>query len=124
MFKVNRVSPNRLDIELGGKLDSEAMTRALDALVEQSAGMSHGRMLFDVAHYELPTLGAFRVELSQMPRMFRFIRQFRRAAVLADAGWLKAASEIEGLLIPGLEIKAFDRDDRDAAETWLDSPMP
>ncbi len=123
MFKVERISPNRLDIEFGGKLDSEAMAVALDSLVEKSVGISNGRMLFDVARYELPTLGAFKVELSQMPRMFRFIRQFRRAAVLADAGWLKTASEIEGLLIPGLEIKAFARSEREAAETWLDSPM-
>ncbi|KAA9131827.1 STAS/SEC14 domain-containing protein [Marinihelvus fidelis] len=123
MLKVERVSPNRLDIELGGKMDSEAMRVALDALVDKSAGIQNGRMLFDVASYALPTFGALRVEFSQMPRMFRFIRQFRRAAVLADAGWLKAASEIEGLLIPGLEIKAFSREQRTEAEQWLDSPI-
>jgi len=31
----------------------------------------------------------------------------------------KLDSEIEGTLIPGLEIKAFDLDEADEAERWL-----
>jgi hypothetical protein len=38
---------------------------------------------------------------------------------LSDKTWLKKASELEGILIPGLEIKAFDRDQKSEAEAWL-----
>lgn len=51
--------------------------------------------------------------------MLGLVRRFRKAAVLTDKTWLKKVSEFEGMLIPGLEIKAFPLDQREAAETWL-----
>jgi hypothetical protein len=33
--------------------------------------------------------------------------------------WLKKVSEFEGALFPGLEIKAFDTDQKVEAEAWL-----
>ena len=46
--------------------------------------------------------------------MFGLIRKFDRCAVLADQKWLKTISEIEGALIPGLDIKGFNTDEEAA----------
>jgi len=35
--------------------------------------------------------------------------------------WLKKVSELEGALFPGLEIKAFNREQKIEAEAWLSS---
>ena len=51
--------------------------------------------------------------------MLGLMKKFNRAAVLTDKAWLKKISEFEGALFPGLEIKAFDRDQRAEAEAWL-----
>ena len=48
-------------------------------------------------------------------------KKIDRAAVLTEKTWLKKASEFEGALIPGLEIKAFDRDQIAEAEAWISS---
>ncbi|MCP4341496.1 MAG: STAS/SEC14 domain-containing protein, partial [Desulfobulbaceae bacterium] len=69
--------------------------------------------------FHIPSLGAIRIELSRLPSMFGLIRKFVRAAVLSDKMWIQKVSELEGALIPGLEIKAFDRDQREEAEAWL-----
>ncbi|NIA20233.1 MAG: hypothetical protein GWP07_07380, partial [Xanthomonadaceae bacterium] len=45
--------------------------------------------------------------------------KFDRAAVLTDKIWIQKASELEGLLYPNLEIKAFNRDQKEEAEAWL-----
>ena len=119
MFHVVANGPNRIDIEFGGKLDSEEMKVALDELVSKSEGIEHGRMLYRVNDFKIPTLGAIAVEFSRLPKMFRLIGKFDRAAVLADKEWVQKASEIEGALIPGLEIKAFDLDEANEAERWL-----
>ncbi len=121
MIKIERVSENRLDIEMSGKLDSEGMAKALDELVEKSEGIENGKMLYDVIEYKLPTIDAIILEFKRMPKMFDFIKRFRRAAVLSDKTWLKTISELEGKLMPDLEIKAFDREERAAAEQWLKS---
>ena len=106
---------------MSGKLDSEGMAKALDELVEKSEGIENGKMLYDVIEYKLPTIDAIILEFKRLPKMFDFIKRFRRAAVLSDKIWLKTISELEGKLMPGLEIKAFDREQRAAAELWLES---
>ena len=121
MFKVTEHGINRLDIEMSGKLNSEEMKTALDELVSKSESIENGRMLYDVIDFHLPSLGAIGIEISRLPSMFRLMKKFKRAAVLTDKTWLKRASKFEGAFIPGLEIKAFNRDQKEAAETWLSS---
>jgi len=120
MFEITLKGPDRLDIQYSGKLDTESMKSALD-FINQSEGIEHGKMLFTVGEYAQPTLGAIAIEMSYIPQMFKFIKQFDRAAILADQDWLKKISELEGLLIPGLEIKAFNRNEEAEAEAWLNS---
>lgn len=120
---MHRITPNganRLDIELDGKLDAEEMRSMLDELVFASASIEHGRMLYRISNFHLPSLGALGVEVARLPSLFRLVRRFDRVAVLADRNWLKKLSEIEGALFPGLEVRGFDPDQRAEAETWLE----
>jgi len=121
VFKVTLNGINRLDIELSGKLNSGEMRTALDELVSKSENMENGKMLYDVVEFHLPSLGAIGIEFSRLPAMFKLMRKFDRAAVLTDKTWIKKVSEFEGFLFPGLEIKAFNRDQREEAESWLES---
>ena len=121
MFKVTPNGTNRVDIELSGKLDSDEMRFALEELISETASIEHGRMLYRIDDFEFPTFGAIGIELSRLPELLRVIGKFDRAAVLVDKRWIKKASEIEGALMPGLEIKAFDRDQEEEAEAWLAS---
>ena len=119
MFTVTPNGPNRIDIEFSGKLDSDEMKLALDELASNAEGVENGRILYRVGKFKLPTLGAIAIQFSRLPSMFGLIRKFDRCAVLADQKWLKTVSEIEGALIPGLEIKGFSLDEEAAAEAWL-----
>jgi hypothetical protein len=119
MITITRKGQGRLDIEMRGKLDAEEMKGVLDELVRKSEDIENGVMLYDVIDYHLPSLGAIGIELSRLPAMLRLMKKFHRTAVLSDKAWLKKASELEGTLFPGLEIKAFDRDQREDAEAWL-----
>ena len=119
MFKVTKIAEDRLGIEMSGKLDSKAMEDALDELTHQVEGIENGKLLYDVVDFHLPTLSAIIVEFARLPSMLGLMKRFRKAAVLTDKAWLQTASEIEGALFPGLEIKAFKRDQRVDAEAWL-----
>lgn len=121
MFKVIQNGMNRLDIEMSGKLDAEAMKTALDELVSKSKDVENGKMLYEIIDFHLPSLGAIVIEFSRLPSMFGLMKQFDRVAVLTDKAWLQKVSELEGALYPGLEIKAFTRDQKLEAEAWLSS---
>ena len=119
MYKVKRTGENRLDIEMSGKLSSDEMKVTLSELVAKSEGIENGVMLYDVIDFHLPSLAAIGVELSRLPSMLGFAKKFRRAAVLTDKAWLRKMSEVEGFLYPGLEVKAFGREQTAEAENWL-----
>ena len=121
MFKITPNGVNRLDIEMSGKLNSEDMKIVLDEFISKSKNISNGRLLYKIIEFHLPTLGAIAIEFSRLPAMFGLMKKFDRAAVLTDKMWLKKVSEFEGALYPGLDIKAFNRDQKEEAETWLSS---
>ena len=123
MFQVTRNGDNRLDVDFAGKLDSTEMRATLDELEQKAQGIEHGRMLYRIGEFKLPTLGAIGVEISRLPQMIRFARRFARMAVIADKPWVRKASQIEGALIPGLTVKAFERGQEARAENWLQSPQ-
>lgn len=120
MFYVSRIGDSRIDVDFSGKLDGNEMRFALDELMRKSEGISHGRMLFRIGDFDFPTLGAVGVELSRMPQLFRFIRRFDRCAVVCAKEWVRKTSEIEGALIPGMTIKAFDEGQTTEAHQWLE----
>lgn len=121
MFQVTRHGENRIDVDFAGKLNRDDMRAALDQLTQQSEGIEHGRMLYRIGNFSMPTLGAIGVELAHIPQLFRVARRFDRMAVVADKEWLRKASELEGALIPGLQVKAFDSVQEAQAEAWLQS---
>jgi len=121
MFTVRKTAPNRLDLEFSGKLDADGMRRALDDLMAKSDGIEHGCILYRIADFDLPSFGAIGVELARLPELFRLIKKFDRVAVLAQQSWVQRASEVEGALVPGLDVRAFGLDARAEAEAWLAS---
>ena len=120
MLNVSKLPANRVDIELSGALDADAMRSALDHLIEESEGVSHGKMLYRISDFEMPTLGAMAVELYRMPKLFSLIGKFEKCAVISDAAWIRTAAEIEGAVFRSIEIKSFALADTEAAEAWLD----
>lgn len=122
MFQISKPAPNRLDLELSGTIDADAMRAALDDLIEKSADIEHGRMLYVMPEMAWPTLSAFAVEMSRVPKLFGLLSHFERAAVLSDAGWIKSIAEFKGAIFPGIEIRGFDMSEKAAAEAWLAEP--
>jgi hypothetical protein len=124
MLSITKISANRVDIEFSGSIDADIMRTALDDLIAKSEGVSHGQMLYKISNFALPTMGALGVEMTRLPKLFGLLAKFDKCAVVSDTGWLRTAATIEGVLFPGIDIKAFEYDEIDAAEAWLASSEP
>lgn len=124
MFIISENGKNRIDITLSGKLDAAEMRSLLDELVEHSAQIDNGLILYDLIDFHLPSLAAIAIEISRLPELFKLIKQFHRVAVLADQAWVRKIGELEGELLPELEIRSFTREQREAAEEWLQHKAP
>lgn len=121
MLTITKPEPNRVDIDLSGKISSDEMAKGLDELLELSQDVNNGVMLYTITSFAFPDFGAIAVEMARLPKLFSLLGRFDRCAVLSDAAWLRTAAEVEGALLPGLEIKSFDLTDREKAEAWLKS---
>ncbi|WP_342077047.1 STAS/SEC14 domain-containing protein [Yoonia sp. SS1-5] len=121
MLKVTKPAPNRLDIQLEGTMDAEKMRHGLDTLLRLSADINQGVMMYRIKGFTMPTLGALGVEFGYLPKLMGLVGRFDKCAVCCDTAWIRTAAEVEGAIIPGLDIKTFDLDDRDGAEAWLAS---
>ncbi|MGH1444504.1 MAG: STAS/SEC14 domain-containing protein [Cognatishimia sp.] len=119
VFNITKQSPDRLDIELFGTLNTDDMRLGLDELIEQSEDIKNGKMLYKIKDFTMPTIGAIGVEFTRLSKLFGLLGKFDKCAVLSDASWIRTAAEIEGAIFPGIEIKSFPLDDVKAAEDWL-----
>lgn len=119
MFNITKPRADRVDIELRGSLDADAMQTALDDLIVKSEDITNGRMLYKISEFSFPTLGAIGVEFTRLPQLFGLLGKFDKCAVLCDTQWLRNAAAIEGALFPGIEIKSFEFDEIEKAEAWL-----
>ncbi|WP_193173471.1 SpoIIAA family protein [Nisaea nitritireducens] len=124
MIKITKTAPNRIDMEFDGtSIDEDTMRNAIEELIEKSEGIEHGQLLYRLHHFPWPSLSAIAVKLGHLPKLFGLLGKFDRCAVLSDEAWLRKAADIEGALIPGLEMKGFEMDQTEAAETWLSAPL-
>ncbi len=119
MFTVTKTNDERIELSISGKIDSDEMTKGMDDLFALSDGFKDGQMLYRVTDIEMPTLGAFGVELHRIPKMFSLVTRFDRIAVICDQSWVRTGAEIEGIMIPGITIKGFVSADEAKAEAWL-----
>ena len=106
MFQVKRIGDERLEMDVAGKMDKEGMRTGLSALFTQAQGIQHGQLLIRIGELEIPTAGAVGMELSHLPQLFRLTRQFDRCAIICAREWIRKMGEIEGAIIPGLEVKS------------------
>ena len=118
MYKIEKVSDNRLDITFIGQMDDTGMKAFIAELLEVSQGCTKGALIFRVEDFNFPTLGAIMVELSHLPKLLALVHKFDRCAVITDQQWVKVGSVIESWLVPGLKIKAFESNKEAEAITW------
>lgn len=119
MFELKEDPQGFVRMTISGKVEAGEMQAGLEAYLACLKDDRKTDFLYTITDFHLPTLEAWGIETRYIPMLFSSLSKVGKVAVLADASWLKIAAEIEGKLIPGLEIEAFDLGEDEAAVAWL-----
>ena len=119
VIKLTKSGKNFLELQLGGEITTEEMHEILNVFIDLSSQIEHGKILYTIYNFDFPSLDTIMVKVSRLPELFRLLKKYDRIAILTNKEWLQRVAELEGFLIPGLEIKAFDLDEKEKAEAWL-----
>jgi hypothetical protein len=119
MLTVNVKEANIISIEINGDIDAETMESGLNRLLELCDDLEQVRLLYRITQFKMPSLAALGVKFKILPKLFKLLGKIDHAAVLTDEGWIAKAAEIEGAIIPGLEIRSFSMEEEEAAMSYL-----
>lgn len=68
------------------------------------------------------TLDAVGTSFKRGAGLFARIGRVKRYAVVSDAGWIRTLAELEGAVIPGLEVRVYRTAEREDALAWASEP--
>lgn len=118
-IRVEEEAPAFLRLEVSGEIGATEMEAGLDAFFAAAEPLERFDMLYLVHDLRVPTLGAIRVELARLGRLWRLLPRFGRIALVADQGWVRAAARAESAIIPGITIRTFEPGEEAEARGWL-----
>ena len=56
--------------------------------------------------------------------LFGKLGRFGRVAVVADQGWIRAATKVESAMLPHVSYRVFEPGERDEAFAWVTGAAP
>lgn len=98
----------------GGELD--AVMDRLDAAMARHDKVHVFVETHSIDGIEIAGLGAY---MKRALPLLGKLGRFGRVAVVADQGWIRAATRIESAILPHVSYRVFEPEERDAALAWV-----
>ncbi|MGM8897002.1 MULTISPECIES: SpoIIAA family protein [unclassified Psychrobacter] len=127
-YLLTKHSNNHIELTINGKIHSDDMNRLLDEWVQATVSMvqadpntelQNATLLYRIDSFAMPSFSAVMDEMRRMPELWATMKYFGKMAVISEQQWLQKVAEIEGWMIPNLDIKGFNPDEESAAKVWL-----
>lgn len=107
-------------LTIAGKITGADLDRVMDRL--EAVMARHAKV-----HVFVETRGIDGIELSGLPAymgrafpLFGKLSHFGRVAVVADQGWIRAATRIESAMLPAISYRTFTPGEREAVLAWVE----
>lgn len=127
-YTLTQSGDTHIELTINGKVTSEDMKQLLDEWVQATAAMSqadpnenlqNATLLYRINNLAMPSFSAVMEEMKRMPELWATMKYFGKIAMISDQQWLQKVAEIEGWMMPKLDIKGFNADEELAAKVWL-----
>lgn len=118
MFRIAHSPDGLIEVHIDSTSDAAETEAALQHLIADIEAAEGSNLLVHMGPVGIPDISAFAVQLRHLPHLLRLLSRIDRIAVLSDQGWVRAGAEIDGLLLPGVDIRAWPNGDEAAARIW------
>lgn len=119
MITFLETAPDVLAVEVSSRIEEKDLDAILDRLEPMLDAHEKVHVFVEsrtIDGVDLPGLGRYAARA--MP-LFAKLKRFGRVAVVADQGWIRAATRIESAILPFLSYNTFLPEDRDIALEWV-----
>lgn len=99
-----------------GTLDPQA---AADWLTEAGQANDNVALRVELASDDFEDLAAVNKQFRQVGDVLRRAPHLEKCAVVTDSIFVRNTAKVEGSVIPGLEVRAFDSTEAEPADAWL-----
>lgn len=127
-YILTQPSKHHIELTINGKISSDDMKHLLDEWMQATASMNqtdsntelqNATLLYRINSFAMPSFSAVMDEMKRMPELWATMKYFGKMAVISEQQWLQKVAEIEGWMIPNLDVKGFNPDQESAARIWL-----
>ncbi|SKA35118.1 STAS/SEC14 domain-containing protein [Consotaella salsifontis] len=124
MLSVTPSPSNILIIETRGKLDGDDIDRAIAAYEDKLAGAGEAKIstLAVLRDFDGMTAEALLKDVRYGLARLGDLGRVHRVAVVTDANWLRRIADLQNIVLPRVEIRAFPMADESSARSWLGLP--
>jgi hypothetical protein len=121
-------SPKHLvALKLSGELTAADIAKAYQATEDALKASERVSVFAEVDPSMKFTFEALIKDIVEGVGQWGKIRQYYRAALVTDKGWMASLARVEGLVLSSIDVRVFSQDERDKAFAWaaeVPEPMP
>jgi|TARA_R110002072_G_scaffold4706_3_gene32864 hypothetical protein len=118
MLEVLPSPPHLVAVKVTERLEAEDIEAIMVAIEGALAELRKISVFIDLSAMQEVTFEAVKKDLSYAYQMLSHLGRYHRGAVVTDRDWIVAATRVEDFLLPGLDVRAFKPEHRDAAFGW------
>ncbi len=123
MFRITTGLPSHVvGFEIDGTVtrpDIEALYREVDRAMDGG----HVHLVGTVTGVGGLTLDALGANVGKGLALLTQLGKVDRYAVVTDTSWIARLAQVQGGLVPGLEVQVWPTDERDDAVAWASEPL-
>lgn len=114
-----KLNNNIAFMSVNGTMSKDSLDEGLSWMDQVAETEESFNICVNIDTENFDDLSAAREEFIRVGRVLRHAATAEKCAILSDSAFLRNSAKIEGAVIPGLEINAFDLNEATTAEKWL-----
>lgn len=122
MLEVLPAPDHVVAMRVSGQVDKDDIERGIAAVEEALARQERIAVYAEIGMSGM-TPGAFARDLGYGLRHLRELRRFARMAVVTEQEWVRRIVQVQGRILPQIEIRTFAPGERGEALTWVAQPI-